>query len=762
MRRVVQICAERALANLPKRKGEFVGRATERQMAAKLPADGIRTTHRLNADGSKTTLRTRDGHPIYETTSISEALPEVEFEHVFQAYPMHGSGEVVWESMPDSNPRSWRFGYSPDPDKQWWVSSSKADIAQKMKRGHHRGNIDWFNQSNTSDPENPTVTFSTGRGLGRFSLDKAPSAETPKFHNPDYLPSVYLDGEKILQMGGEWFYYNKRNRKIPIDFASLDGHWVLCAGAVKDPDPSLVSWKWKVVALITDGATIKFVEQTRPDQKSTGTCCHGWNFGAAASYPVGATLLHPPCMNSSATEAAALVLGVVDNQLRVAVYKWSLPSMSQTIELADEYWYTDEPSSDMFPATNISVPGGGLTVDGGCDGSMIYEAAITTPKRLTEYSQMSTVAIQYDFDELKFIKTFGSMRNQVKLPTVAASFPRVKKKIYTLDVQQAYEDNVSLLEEFIWPEHMGGGQLSREQAEAISTNLLSNPEWWVGRLSETQAGYPTGTVSFSCLSPDKSLFRWVGVENAGEWCIDYISMAETFNGRSSGLIIDGVEMKTHHNSAARQGHVVLIKQNLSRVYSLETKSVMVGAPNSPTHGQTFSLTGLKCEYDRSVENMVIGDVDETYESFYPTKYLAGWDARHDVWLVSGASASMSTVGINYGSAPNLPTSTGGLEFPVGSPTTNSSHISTIQSLSGLGSATMFEFYTLTCHQNGINCAFTKTGGMVYNYESPPPLAKATPTSVEYVDISSFSTDAPYTRLASPIFYRKKSKMKVIK
>ncbi len=57
-------------SDLPLRDGFDVGCAQERKMASMVGGySGIRTVEELNPDGSITTLRTRGGHPIFETTA---------------------------------------------------------------------------------------------------------------------------------------------------------------------------------------------------------------------------------------------------------------------------------------------------------------------------------------------------------------------------------------------------------------------------------------------------------------------------------------------------------------------------------------------------------------------------------------------------------------------------------------------------------------------------------------------------------------------
>ena len=76
---------------LPTRDGQDVGGAQERTMSAFVNGNsGIRTVEEVNPDGTITTLRTRQGWPVYETTGKKPASDDSEYMRGFSAKVYEG------------------------------------------------------------------------------------------------------------------------------------------------------------------------------------------------------------------------------------------------------------------------------------------------------------------------------------------------------------------------------------------------------------------------------------------------------------------------------------------------------------------------------------------------------------------------------------------------------------------------------------------------------------------------------------------------
>ena len=112
-------------SDLPLRDGFDVGGAQERTMASMVGGySGIRTVEELNPDGSITTLRTRGGHPIFETTYKPSPAVVVDLPPCLQGEIRSASVSASWyvawhaaEPLIISSDAVWRL--DPTPWKRW-------------------------------------------------------------------------------------------------------------------------------------------------------------------------------------------------------------------------------------------------------------------------------------------------------------------------------------------------------------------------------------------------------------------------------------------------------------------------------------------------------------------------------------------------------------------------------------------------------------------------------------------------------------------
>lgn len=762
--------------NLPTRVGPPSGRANERQMMRGVDVGGISKSYRVNADGSETMLKTRNGFPQFTTTKPESAF-DSDFRYVFQAYPVIGYSDLSLGLNPGwggfYRPPSDRtqllpeYGVPEKPHKELWITSGELDLLKtKELRTYHRGNIDWFPSAGADDPDNITVTWSTARCGGKYTPDGEPNNAEP-FYGPHYapnsynkladrFPSVYLDGEKVLQLGGTWRYEKKVGGVLQlntVDYSSKEGSWVLCSAAVwhtfagKPP-------AWRVIALVTDGTTAPLIGQAA--RAADGTYCEGWDIIASTSQLDDAAfvLSHPPVFNGSATEIAAL--GLVGSTGRIVIRKFSVPGLAMAEEEADAYGYTETPNQiDGSDAIYSPLPGGGTTKLRDEIPTLVFDNDLYK-------SEKRCIAIDYTGDTLKKLWRFGAFRRTVTGKERIGE--PANYEIQTIDTAAAHQQNIDTIMAIDWSDK-GGGSYTEEEAAAISKGQLGQMDGGGGL--PYRSGHPD-TEGFVCLPEGASVFRWLNQTNIGRrigasGAIDQTST--TTSSASAGLILpSGAEIYTSTSTTATvDGCAWSFPGGLQPSYTLSSHSVVVTAPVSPIYGESVTLNCIAASYSSTPSSG--GDEIEdavTNTENYSEQRIWSFELRHNAWITGPRDYFRGLAGKSFQiGEPSMTGVSPAVSYPQGAAT------STPAVVDSAGVREAFpEYFLMAAHQSGEHFVICPA-------DAPPGYSDAEDMGIYHANADGtitpidpgLDTSTGFTyqkRFVAPIFYRKKKRIRTEK
>ncbi len=729
---------------------------------------GFQKSYRVNGDGSQTMLKTRGGFPQFVTTGEEDRL-DTDIRHVFQAYPVIGYSDLSLGLNPGwggfYRPPSDRtqllpeYGVPENPRKELWLSSGLADISvMKEKRTHHRGNLDWFPAAGADDPNNITVTWSTARCGGRYTQDGEPNNSEP-FYGPHYapnsyhtladrFPSVYLDGEKVLQLGGTWRYEWKERgvlRVKTVDYAATEGQWVLCAAATWHTFPGR-NPAWRVMALVTDGTTARLVGQAAPGD--TGSYCEDWDIIASTSQLDESvfTLSHPPVINGSATEIAAL--GKVGATGRMVIRRFAVPGLAMSEDEADAYGYTETPNTiGGSDAVYSPLPGGGTTKLRDEIPTLVFDNDLYK-------SEKKCIAIDYAGDTLKKLWRFGAFHR------VVTGQERIGEpanyEILTIDTSAAHQQNIDAIMAIDWS-GKGGGSYTEEEAAAISR----------GQLGGFSSGHPT-EVGFSCLSEDASVFRWLNQTNISRksgMVIEAEQTSTTTSSASAGLILPSGEMiyTSTATTTTVDGCSWFFPGGTQASYALGSHSVVVTAPVNPIYGEVVTLNYIADSYS----SIPPSDGGEIADSIVNTEDFAeqriwSFELRHDAWIIGPRDYARGLAGKSFQvGEPSITGVTPAASYPQGGAT------SSPVTVDAAGVREAFpEYFLMAAHQSGDHFVICPADAP-FSYADAENMglyhAKADGTILA-ID-PGFPNSTPYEypkRFVAPIFFRKKKRIRTEK